>query len=376
MTILQLNGRPIQSGGSKQAFLLAAELRRRGHRVLFVTRAHPDWEPLCRQADIELHFLPLKHRLDMRSVSLLAQLIQQEKVQVVHVHKGKEHTIAFWASFLIAIPVFVANRGVSFPTTIWNRWKYRYRLDATVAVSEAVRTNLIAEGVPAEKVVTIYGGVDVSRFHPRVSGQRIREELGIPDEARIVTKVAHILPWKGHETFLHAAALVRKEMPEVYFLCPGKTNTAMQPGLLTLAEQLHLSDHVLWLGFRSDIPEILAASAVSVNASHAGEGLNGALRESLAMARPVVATDVAGNREIVISEETGILVPPHYPEALAAGILRFLRDPQWAQTVGEQGRKLVEGQFSTARKAESMEELYWHIWQSKKSLSIHDSCSM
>ncbi|RMF87208.1 MAG: hypothetical protein D6736_13330, partial [Nitrospinota bacterium] len=209
MTILQLNGRGPQSGGSRQAFLLAAALRQRGHRVLFVTGPHPQWKSLCCQADIEWYTLPLRHRWDMRSVWLLRRLIRQEGVEVVHVHKGKEHTIAFWTSFCTEMPVLVANRGVSFPTNFWSRLKYRYRVDVTVAVSEAVRRQLIAEGVPPEKVVTVYGGVDLTRFHPAVSGHRIRQELRIPARARVVTKVAHILPWKGYETFLTAAALVR-----------------------------------------------------------------------------------------------------------------------------------------------------------------------
>lgn len=365
LTILQLNGRPPSSGGSRQAFLLAAALRQRGHRVLFATRCHSDWETWCRQADLELYFLPLKHRLDFRSVTLLAQLIQREKIDVVHVHKGKEHTIAFWTSFLATIPVFVANRGVSFPLSVWNRWKYQYRVDVIVAVSKAVRQQLIAEGVSANKVVTIYGGVDLSHFHPGISGRKILEEFGIPAGARVVTKVAHILPWKGYQTFLQAAAMVRREIPEVYFFCVGKEHRVLKPELCTLAKALHLDNHLIWTGFRTDIPQILAASDVSVSASWSGEGLNGALRESLAMARPVVATDIAGNREMILPEETGILVPPKDPVALAKGILRFLQNPVWAGQVGKQGRKLVEERFSTQRKAEQMEELYWQIWQNK-----------
>jgi glycosyltransferase involved in cell wall biosynthesis len=113
----------------------------------------------------------------------------------------------------------------------------------------------------------------------------------------------------------------------------------------------------IW-GYRDDVPEILAASRVSVDASYVGLGITGSLRESLAMETPVVATAVMGNPELVRHGETGLLVPPRDPEALADAILRLLDNTEWARATGRAGRRLVVERFSTRAKVERLEGLY------------------
>jgi glycosyltransferase involved in cell wall biosynthesis len=110
---------------------------------------------------------------------------------------------------------------------------------------------------------------------------------------------------------------------------------------------------------------MLAGADVCVHAATAGEGVTGAVREALAMAKPVVVTDVGGNRELVIDGETGLLVPPHDPARLAAGILTLIRRPAYAQALGCAGRHMVERDFSHDIKAQRVEQLYQQILQHK-----------
>jgi glycosyltransferase involved in cell wall biosynthesis len=282
----------------------------------------------------------------------------------VHAHKGREQALAFWASCFTRIPALVANRGVSFPVGRLRALKYRFRTDAVVAVSESIRRELLASGVPPAKVMTIYGGVDVQRFHPRVDGAGVREEFGIPRHAKLVVKVAHVREWKGYEVFLPAAAIVARAAPQVFFLCAGK-GTGEEAQLNRLVRDLGLAGRWRWAGFRDDLPQILAAADVCVHAATAGEGVTGVVREALAMAKPVVATDVGGNRELVRANETGLLVPPRSPEALAEGMLRLLQEPALAAAMGWAGRRLVERCFSHEVKAERMEQLYRAILRRK-----------
>ena len=109
------------------------------------------------------------------------------------------------------------------------------------------------------------------------------------------------------------------------------------------------------------MPEVLAASQVSVDASYEGLGITGTLRESLAMQTPVVATRAMGNPELVGHEEHGLLVPSRNPQALAAAILRLLADPEWARSLGRAGRVRVVASFSTRAKVERLERLYAHL---------------
>src|SRR5262245_1352836 len=243
LRIMQVNRHGPGGGGSEQAFHLALALQRRGHHLLFLTAPDERWRKRCEAAGLPLAFLPMQGRFNLVLAARLAALITQHGAQVVHAHKGREQALAFWASCFTRIPALVANRGVSFPVGRLRALKYRYRTDAVVAVSEAVRQELLASGVPASKLVTIYGGVDTDRFHPEIDGQGVREELRIPAEALLITKVAHVREWKGYEIFLQAAAIVAAAEPRAMFVGVGK-GTGETPALDHLVHELHLTDRV------------------------------------------------------------------------------------------------------------------------------------
>src|SRR5262249_8414994 len=110
--------------------------------------------------------------------------------------------------------------------------------------------------------------------------------------------------------------------------------------------------------YREDVPEILAASNVTVDASYAGLGLTGTLRESLAVGTPVIGTDIEGNPELVLHGKTGLLVKPHDPVGIAEALCALTDDPERGHAMGRAGRTLVEERFSTAVKVERTEQLY------------------
>jgi glycosyltransferase involved in cell wall biosynthesis len=306
----------------------------------------------------------MQGRFDFVMAARLASLITRHGAQVVHAHKGREQALTFWASCFTPIPALVANRGVSFPVGRLRALKYRYRTDAVVAVSEAVRQQLLAAGVPASKLVTIHGGVDIDRFRPGIDGEGVRDELSIPSGALVIMKVAHVREWKGYDIFLRAAAIVAAAEPRAMFVGIGK-GTGETPALAHLVGELRLGERMRWAGFREDLPQMLAAADICVHAATAGEGVTGAVREALAMAKPVVVTDVGGNRELVSDGETGLLVPARDPVRLAAGILTLIQQPERALTMGWTGRHMVERDFSHEVKAQRVEQLYRQILERK-----------
>ena len=124
---------------------------------------------------------------------------------------------------------------------------------------------------------------------------------------------------------------------------------------------------MLVLGHREDVPQILTASDVVVDASYAGAGLTGSIREALACERPVVATDLAGMPELVIDGETGLLVPPRDPEALARALRRVLENPTWAQVMARAGCKRVDAHFSLRAKLDATEALYRRLVETRSA---------
>jgi glycosyltransferase involved in cell wall biosynthesis len=291
----------------------------------------------------------------------LSTLLQRERIDLVHAHKGGGRTLALLARALRPWrphPPLVTNRGVSFPLAPLSRWVERGSLvTMIVAVCQAIRDDLVRQGLPAGKIEVVYSGTDTDRFDPaRVDGTAARAELGLPPGVPLVTQIGVREP-KGNDDVLRAFARVHAQRPEARLLLVGARPEKQGP-IAELARGVGVAQAVTIWGYRDDIPEILAASQVSVDASHVGLGITGSLRESLAMETPVVATAAMGNPELVRHEETGLLVRPRDPEALAQGIERLLVDSTWASSLGRAGRRLVVARFSTRAKLDRLEGLY------------------
>jgi glycosyltransferase involved in cell wall biosynthesis len=325
--------------------------------VIVATRPSAFWAEKCRAAGIPHLALPMRSGLDLRSAWALARLIRAEGIEIVHCQKGKARTLALLAGLIVRIPVLVLNRGVSFPLDRWSRLGYTTRrVTAVVAVCESIKRGLVAAGVDGGKIEVIYSGTDIGRFHPGVDGGRIRAELELEPGHTLVTQIG-IRSWRGNDDVLDAMVRVHQAAPHARLLFVGAPPPRF-PILREKARQRGLSGIVSIFGHREDIPEILAASDLVVDASYAGLGLTGSLREALAVETPVVGTNLEGIPELISDGETGLLVPPRNPEALAQAILRMIENPTRAKAMARAGRKRVEAQFSTAVKVRRTEALY------------------
>jgi glycosyltransferase involved in cell wall biosynthesis len=302
----------------------------------------------------------MRHAVDHRGILGIARLLRAHDIQIVHCHKGKARTLALLAGLLVRIPVLVLNRGVSFPLDGWNRHGYvTPRVTAVVAVCESIKRGLVARGVPADKIEVIYSGTDLTRFHPGVDGTGIRRELGLSPDQPLVTQVG-IRSWRGNDDVLDAMVRVHRAVPETRLLFVG----APPARIVSIGEKARdrgLAGVVTALGHREDVPQILAGSDLVVDASYAGLGLTGSIREALAVETPVVATDLEGMPELIADGETGFLVPPRNPEALAQAVLRMLEHPARAKAMARAGRKRVEAHFSLATKLDRIEALYTRL---------------
>ena len=299
----------------------------------------------------------MRGEADLASAWALARLIRSRGIEVVHCQKGKARTLALLAGLLVRIPALVLNRGVSFPLDRWNRLGYTTpRVTAIVAVCESIKRGLVAAGVPGDKIEVIYSGTDLERFHPGVDGSSIRAELGLAPDHYLVTQVG-LRSWRGNDDVLDAMIRVHASSPQCRLLFVGAPPPRIAQ-TLDKARQRGLDGVVSVLGHRQDIPEILAGSDLVVDASYAGLGLTGSLREALAVETPVIGTSLEGIPELIADGETGLLVPPRNPEALAQAILRMVENPNRARAMARAGRKRVEASFSTAAKVERTEALY------------------
>ena len=345
------------TGAAMQLRDLARGLAARGHHVTVVTPPSETWATRCRDAGLTHVAIPMRRQWDPRAAWRLAQLIRTQRVQIVHAHKGRARTLTLLAGLMGARALLILNRGVSFRVGRLRRVGYTSRrVHAIVAVCRSIKDGLVASGVPAGKIQVIYSGTDLERFHPGADGGAVRRELGLGAEHALITQIG-VRSWRGWRDLLEAMVTVAPRLARARLLFVG----APAPRVAEIAEVARtkgLGDRVLVLGHRDDVPAIMAASDVVVDASYGGLGITGSIREALACERPVVATSIEGMPELVLDGETGVLVPPRSPEALAGALLRVLGDPLTAQAMARAGRKRVEAHFSLRAKLDATETLY------------------
>ena len=343
------------TGAAIQLRELARELVARGHMVIVATP--PGHGARIATPGVEHVILPLRRAWDLRGVWRLRRLLRTRRIDVIHAHKGRARTLAILAGLLGPRPPLVLNRGVSFVPDRLTRLGYTTRrVDAIVAVCRAIKHELVAVGVPEDKIEVIYSGTDVRRFRPGVDGTALRRELGLAPDHFVITQVG-VRSWRGWSDTLDAMRDVAHAAPAARLLFIGAPAPAIAR-LSDRARELGIGDRVLVVGPREDVPAVMTASDVVVDASWAGLGITGSIREALSSARPVVATRLAGMPELVVDGETGLLVPPRDPRALADAILRLHADPTWRRELGRAGRKRVEAEFSLDAKVEATERLY------------------
>ncbi|MBI3636677.1 MAG: glycosyltransferase family 4 protein [Candidatus Rokubacteria bacterium] len=343
------------TGAAIQLRELAWGLRDRGHHVVVATRPSDVWATKSREAGMVHYPVPMASEVDLRSVRGLVKILRAHRIQVVHAQKGKARTLAMMAGLFTRIPVLILNRGVSFPLDPFNRLGYTTRrVTAIVAVCESIKRGLVASGVRGDKIHVIYSGTDTDRFTPKVDGAGIRRELHLTPDHFLFTQIG-VRSWKGNDDVIDAMANVVRDAPGARLLIVG----ARRPeGLYERARARGLEGKITVWGYREDIPEILKASECCVDASYAGLGLTGTLREALAVETSVIGSAIEGNPELVIEGETGLLFPPRDSAALARQMLKMVREPDFREATARAGRRFVEQKFSTRAKLDATEALY------------------
>ena len=309
----------------------------------------------------------LRHKYDVRVLGRLRRLLRERQIDAV-VTVGTGGDKMFWgrlAAWLAGVPVICsALHSTGLPDHVERLNRLLVPLtDAFVAVA-APHGRYLAEheGCPAGRIEVIPNGVDVQRFHPGATDARLRDALGLPQDAPLAGIVAALRPEKQHELFLHAADLVHRRSPECRFLIIG--DGPRRAALETLAGSLGLGGVVHFLGTRDDVPQLLALLDVFVLTSKM-EASPVSILEAMASGKPVVATRVGSVAETVLDGRTGYLVAPGSADELAARILELLGDPARAKAMGRAGHEEVVAHASIERMVEGYQEMLERLYRRK-----------
>lgn len=333
-------------------------MRARGHEVIGACAEGPLLAPV-RAEGFRVENLPpmrsLSPREQLRAVRAILRLIAREKPDIVHAHMPIAGLLGRFAARLRGVKL-IAYTGHGFLFNQPGPWTRRAAslaleyaggrmtdLFMTVSAEEAedVRRLRIAR-----RAVAIGNGRDPAIYHPDPEARaRIRAALGVPEDRVVVTAVSRLVRHKGY--FELVAAM--RDVPGAELWVVGeRLATDRGEDLGPLFANAGLGDRLRLLGYRADVPAVLAASDIFALPSHF-EGLPMSVIEAMLTGLPVVATDIRGPREQVVDGKTGLLVPPMTVEPLAAALNRLAADAQLRQRMGEAGRKRAEELYDESR---------------------------
>jgi len=288
-----------------------------------------------------------KGRFNLGLILKIREYIRKNNIDLVHCHGFKSNFYGLFAS-MNNVPAVTTNhnwlrrnwrlKAYCFLDSLWIRY-----FDGIVAVSGGIKDEMIRYRVPQSRISVIDNGLDLKRFAAPGEGG-IRRELGLSPEIRIISAVGALKPEKGYTYLLKAARKVLDSEPSVRFLIVG--NGPLKKELEDEAKGLSLLKNVIFLGFRSDVPEILAETDLFVLSS-VTEGLPMVLLEAMSAGKPVVATRVGAVPRVVEDDKSGVLVGPADAAALGGAIAGLLKDPEKAGRLGATARSRAEKEFSS-----------------------------
>ena len=344
-TVLHLNTEAGWRGGEAQTLHLAEGLASRGWNSIVV--AQPGSE-LARRASgrgLPVETVASRGEWDLGAAGRIARLIGRVRPDILHYHTAHAVALGTLSTLRSGRRRAVAARRVSFALRgrLAGRLKYSFRIDRIIAVSEGIRRGLIAQGLPADRVVTVHSGIDPARF---AHGDRRRFRASLPDaaawppEAWWIGTAGHLAAHKGFDLFLEAAALAAADLPEARFVIAGGGEE--EASLRRLVSRRGLSGRVVFAGFRDDMPDVLAGLDLFCLTSTSGEGSPAAVKEAMAAGVPLIASALDGVGEIVEDARHGLLTPPGDAPALARAMVTLSRDGALRERLAAEARRRVE----------------------------------
>ena len=354
-------------GTETQVVHVAVRLRSGPHDVVVgCLRAEGSLLEVLKRANVSIvEFRKGKTLLSLNGAYQLLRLalfVRRGRFHAVHAHDLWSNLLGVPAAWLAGIPIIISSRrylaDLDWYTPLRNTvMRIIYRLSTHVAVNSRSVRDLLAkrDGLPLGKIRVLHNAVDVDRF---ATARRDREHLfpGTNAHSKLIAVVANMYSRvKGHTCLISAASSVCRDFPEAIFVLigDGKERASLEEHV----RQGGLEKNVLFLGSRSDVPELLACCDLFVLPSEA-EALPNALLEAMAAGLPVVATSVGGIPEIITDGVSGVLVPAKNPHALAEAILRILQDPRFAKELSRAAQETARAQFGFDRLLAELEQLY------------------
>lgn len=365
LKILQLISSSGFFGAENVLFELSYELKKLGHSVtigVFQNLHNPNLElfKTARENSIQAHAFSCAGKMDIKTISSIASFVRENSFDIVHSHGYKSNIYAVLSNIRNRKPIvatchnWIVSSGKMGLYTKLDKL-FLKRFDAVVPVSTTVRDLLFKAGIRKDRVFLIENGVNMRRFG---SADKADDELRsalFKEDGVVIGTVGRLTAEKGHTYLLKAARKVLDKNPGCFFLIVG--DGPLRESLEEEAKSLGIAERTVFTGKRADIPALLSAMDIFTMPSLT-EGQPMALLEAMASGTPIVATSVGDIPRILKNGETGQIVPPEDPNALAQAILIDINDRKKAQERAKRALAEALTRYSSARMAEEYLKVY------------------
>ena len=350
-------------GGQEHRILAEAKImRHRGHQLLLACDPRGALYPRAERDGFAVFPLKFCGRGNFGAWLSLRRLLKQERVDLLNTHSSLDSWVGLLAWLTLGKGTkLVRTRHLS--TQVRPNWPTRrlYQAPAAVITTGQGISDLLHQrlGVPRERLHAIPTGVSLADFAPRPPDPGLAARWHLPLNIFIFGTISVLRSWKGHLYLLEAFKQLREKGLAAMLLIVG--DGPYRPVIEEKIQTLGLREHIRLAGHQDAVPDWLALMDAFVLASYANEGVPQALLQALAMGKPVVATQIGGIPEVIIPEETGLLVPPRDSRALARAMSRLAGDQALREALSRQGPRLVASRYSLEQMADALEALYAEI---------------
>ena len=361
MKILHINTERTWRGGEQQTLNLLKGLKKRNIVSHLLCQPGCPLEEKAKHAEIQVFPVAMRGEVDLLAGYRLRTHVKRFNYDIIHSHTSHAHTLGFLAS-LGTRTRLVVSRRVDF--SIFRHSflhlsgiKYRSMADYYIAISHKIKDVLVQDGVPGQRIFVVHSGIDPERFTADRMDHLI-PEFNLKSNEPIVVNVAHLAGHKGQQYLVRAIPLVLAKIPAARFFIVGEGELMNE--LQALAASLGLNKELIFTGFRQDVGAFYHVADLFVMSS-VQEGLGTAVIDALALGKPVVASNSGGIPEVILDGETGRLVAPADPAALAEAIIELLTNPERAKRMARRGQEVVRQDFSVEAMVEKNIEVYQRI---------------
>ena len=318
---------------------LSNELRQRGQEVSFLTFKGRGLGDHVNQLGFESAEVRVRTKVDPLAVIAMSRAIRQARADIVHCHLSTSAVNGALAAKMAGVPGVSTVHGLSGKLS----FKPSYHL---IAVSAEVRRHMVLQGIHESKISIVPNGIELQDWSPN-DRLEARRALGIALDVPVLGTTARLTQLKGVNQALYAVARVKVDFPNVRYVVFGDGEQRKE--LADLSRSLGIEENVVWLGYRNDVPKLLPALDLFLFPS-LREAMGISIVEAMAACVPAVATTIGGIPEVV-TPETGVLVPPSDPIAMADAIVGYLRDPEKRLSAGQAAWERAHTEFSASRMA-------------------------